>query len=74
MSTSGRRRAPGSYAMKAGGTPGVRGAVMASLLVSGLIALANAPARAAASSDTSAAGELKRLSVEDLMNVEVTSV
>jgi iron complex outermembrane recepter protein len=74
MSTSGRRRAPDSYAMKAGGTPGVRRAVMASLLVSGLIALANAPARAAAPSDTSAAGELKRLSVEDLMNVEVTSV
>jgi len=74
MSTSVRQRAFRGYPIKAGGTLRVRRAAMASLLVWGPIALGNGPAWAAAPAATSTAGELKQLSVEDLMNVEVTSV
>jgi iron complex outermembrane receptor protein len=73
MSTSGRRRAFFTHAREAGGASGA-GRAAATLLTCALIAQGHGPAWAAAPADPAAAGELKQLSVEDLMNVEVTSV
>jgi iron complex outermembrane recepter protein len=73
MSTCGRRRAFFTHAREAGGTYGARRAA-ATLLTCALIVQGTDRAWAAAPADTSTAGQLKQLSVEDLMNVEVTSV
>jgi iron complex outermembrane receptor protein len=73
MSTSGGLRAFFTHALGAGGTCGARRAAV-TLLTCALIAQGNGRAYAAAPADTSTAGNLKQLSVEDLMNVEVTSV
>ena len=73
MSTSTRQRESFTHTMEAARTPATSRAA-AALLACVLIAQGDGPAWAAAPADASAAGELKQLSVEDLMNVEVTSV